>query len=173
MFHKLDGYLSKLEDPETPLDEKMKSYRNGMIRLKKVKKQMNQLHQEIGERVENQQLPPVPDDFNWQLASEQLQQQLNHSGPEGDLDQILEGFLQTRGLIGMMEQYLETQRLEIKKVNDDYEEIHLEDITAKILNLERKDDSTNLDKGVELSESPEMVSDVVDSDTEKSPVDPE
>jgi exonuclease VII small subunit len=157
MFDKLDQYLVKLDDPSTPLDDKIKQFKNGMIRLKKIKKQINETNLKIQQCLEESPDNKIVYDFSkfsWIEANNNIQMGFNNleSDTKNDnLELILKQYLEIKTKIDVLEQYINTQKISIKKICDDYETVKLEDITHKILNIPKPTDIQSaklLDQGI-------------------------
>lgn len=173
MFDKLDEYLTKLDDPSTPLDEKIKQFKNGMIRLKKIKKQINDTNQKILQCLEE-----TPDDktmydfskFNWLESSNAIHIGFNNleSNTNGDdLELTLKQYLELKTKIETLEQYINTQKISIKKICDDYETVKLEDITHRILNIPKPNNpqlAKGLDRGVNITNNDDSDEDSSEND---------
>ena len=163
MFQKLDNYLQKIDDPASTFSEKMMSFKNGMIRLKKIKKQINAISQDLEAEMRNKNGNDLVlgNDFDWVTCGEEIQTRFNRGEDHSqELEVQLSEFLETRKLIQQMEKYLETQHFEIKKICDDYEELHLEDITRSILKIQNANDSEvgdALDHGTQTETKTENV----------------
>lgn len=174
MFEKLDEYLTKLDDPTTPLDDKIKQFKNGMIRLKKIKKQINETNQKIQQCLEETSNDKIVYDFSkfsWLDANNSILtgfSNLESNTDNDDLDSILKQYLELKTKIEILEQYINTQKISIKKICDDYETVKLEDITHKILNIAKPvnpQSAKALDQGVNITNNSDSDEDS-ESDTD-------
>lgn len=162
----MEKQLSILADPDTPLDERLKAYRIGMKRLKKTKKQINTTVETLNSF--EPLVAPPGDNYHWNSELKSVEESIETLESVEDLDQLLDLYRGTRETLATLEQFLEQQQLSIEKVDDDFEELRLVDLTTQLVKPKAsKSDQTDTADSDEVVGKPDRSKPTVE-DSEES-----
>lgn len=140
MFSKLEEYLKVIEDPDVPLETRLKNCKTANVRIKKIRKQLGDIRKEVTDYQPHEVETPKVTDWSQEMVD--LEADINNL-QHVPLPQLVKEYGRISDQIGGLLQLIDKKQAEISKVvntNDGLELVTLDEFRTPAQKQEELND---------------------------------